>query len=132
MKLFKKFIFIFMILLVGISFVNAKEISIINIMEMPNIGFGPEGLSCAEIIGPNLVKILKSSFNLLRIVGAIIAIVSAIMALLPAVYSKDADALKKASNKCILMAIALVAIGIFPSIVNLITNLFGYDTTCLM
>ena len=63
--------------------------------------------------------------------AVLIVIVSAMFTLTTAVVSKDADGLKKAEKKCVVMAIVLVAIGIIPSILNVITSLFGFDTTCI-
>ena len=95
-------------------------------------GFGSDGDDCKSFLGENISKIVKASFTTLRIAGAIIAIVNAMMSLIPAVVSKNADALKKASKKCVTMGIVLAAIGILPSIVILIARIFGYDISCLM
>ena len=48
--------------------------------------------------------------------------------LLPAVTSKDADGLRKASSKCVKLAVILAVIEIFPSVIKLIGALFGWDT----
>jgi hypothetical protein len=52
--------------------------------------------------------------------------------LIPAVIGKDADALKKAEKKLITLFVVLAAIGIFPSIVSIISNIFDFDLSCLV
>ena len=99
--------------------------------KMPEIGFGSEAKDCHDLVGEAVSKIIKSIFNILRIAGVIIAIVNAMITLIPAVVSKNADALKKAANKCVIMAIVLASIGILPSIIRLISLIFGYDVSCM-
>ena len=67
----------------------------------------------------------------LQIVGAILAIVSGMLAMIPAITSNDAGALKKATTKCIYLAIILVAIGLFRPIIRLIGIIGGFDLSCL-
>jgi len=90
-----------------------------------------EKMSCDQLMGKNLVKILHLFITAIRIAGAIIAIVSGMLTLIPAVASDDANALKTATKKCVLMAIILVAIGIFPTIINVIGKIAGFDLSCL-
>ncbi len=98
---------------------------------LEGFGFGT-AKKCSEIFGENLgVKIIKGIINALRIVGAIIAIANAMITLIPAVISKDAEGLKKAGRKLVMMAVVLAIIGILPSIVNLIGLMFGYDLSCI-
>lgn len=104
--------------------------------EFWNSGFTGQGISdkkmtCEDLLGPNLVKIVQFVVKLLSIAGAIIAIVNAMISLVPAVVSKDADALKKAQSKCITMAIVLVLILLLPTLLTFIGNIFGYDLSCL-
>ncbi len=94
-------------------------------------GFGPAGQNCEEILQNNGIKLLIGIVNALRIAGAIIAIANAMITLIPAVISKDAEGLKKAGRKLVTMAVILAIIGILPSIVNLIGLMFGYDLSCL-
>ncbi len=94
-------------------------------------GFGDKGQKCEDILKNNGIKIVKGIVNVLRIAGAIIAIANAMIVLIPAVISKDADGLKKAGRKLIVMAVVLAIIGILPSIIYLIGQLFGYDLTCI-
>ncbi len=94
-------------------------------------GFGPKGQSCSEILKNNGVKIIKGIVNVLRIAAVIIAIANAMITLVPAVISKDADGLKKAGRKLVVMAVVLAIVGILPSIVYLIGVVFGYDLSCI-
>ena len=96
-----------------------------------NGGFGPLGQTCSKVLGATVVKIIHGSVGILRIAAVIIAILSAMFTLMGAVVSKDADGLKKAEKKCVIMGIVLLGIGIFPSVVTLIASVFGFDTTCI-
>lgn len=93
-------------------------------------GIDPKDLTCEEMLGKNLTKILKFTLEVLSIVGAIIAIVNSMISLIPALIAKDAEALKKAQSKCITMAIVLVLILLLPTLLTFMGNIFGYDLTC--
>ncbi len=95
------------------------------------IDISDEKLTCDQLLKKNLVNVLHLFITALRIGGAIIAIVSGMLALVPAVASDNADALKKAGKKCVYLAIILVAIGIFPTIINVIGKIAGFDLSCL-
>ena len=56
-------------------------------------------VNCKELLGTNLIKIISFIFSTLRVGASIIAIVNAMIILLPAVIAKDADALKKSEKK---------------------------------
>lgn len=93
-------------------------------------GIDPKDLTCEEMLGKNLTKILKFALEVLSIVGAIIAIVNSMISLIPALIAKDAEALKKAQSKCITMAIVLVLILLLPTLLTFMGKIFGYDLTC--
>ena len=99
--------------------------------DLPAQGFGEGGETCKEIVGENIAKLIKLAINILRIVGAVIAIVNGMMTLIPAVVSKDPEALKKAGNKCVKLAGVLLVIGVFPTILKVIARIFGYDMSCI-
>ena len=88
-----------------------------------------EVMSCESLLGPNLTKIVKKCFGLLRIIGMIIALVNASLAVVPAV--SNPDKINDAKKKCVSMAIVLVIIGVFPTILVVLGNIFGYDLTCI-
>lgn len=94
-------------------------------------GFGKEGQKCIEVVGESLSKIIKTTINILRIAGAVIAILKGMTLLIPPIVNKDADSLKKAGNQCIKLAIVLLLIGVFPTIIRFIGYLFKYDVTCI-
>lgn len=96
----------------------------------PNVGFGANAMSCQEILGKNLTAIVRVGIKSIQIIGAIVAIVNGMITLIPAVMSKDADGLKKAEKKLVLMAIVLLCIFLLPYLVRLIGRLFDYDTSC--
>lgn len=98
---------------------------------LPDNAFGSVGETCSKVLGTSVITIVHGSVNMVRIFAVIIAIANAIITLVPAVIAKDAEALKKATHKCVVMGVVLAAIGIFPSIVRLITSIFGFDTTCI-
>lgn len=100
-------------------------------LEESNLDISEKLVPCNKLMGDNLVAVLHLFITALRIAGAIIAIISGMLALIPAVASDNADALKKATKKCIYLAIILVVIGILPTIINVIGKIAGFDLTCL-
>ncbi|MDD6272149.1 MAG: hypothetical protein PUA90_01340 [bacterium] len=88
-----------------------------------------EKMNCNDLLGPNLTKIVKMCISILRIAGMIIALVNASLAVVPAITNPDK--ISNAKKKCISMAIVLVIIGVFPSLLTVIGNLFGYDLSCI-
>ena len=109
-----------------------EEIKKITDIEIPEGPIKENTMKCEELIGENLHKIVKLIITLLRIVGAIIAIVNGMITLIPAVISKDAEALKSAEKKCITMAIVLVLIILLPTLLIFLSNIFGYDLSCIV
>ena len=100
--------------------------------KVPEMPIKENTMNCKELIGENLSKIVKLIITLLRIAGAIIAIVNGMLSLIPALVSKDADALKSAEKKCITMAIVLVLIILLPTLLTFLSNIFGYDLSCVV
>ncbi|NLC48054.1 MAG: hypothetical protein GX758_01660 [Tenericutes bacterium] len=135
----KKIILIILALFIGVSNVKAYSAPNLNIIHTSNIltssfpdyGFGESKMTCSELVGENLAKVLKAFTLILKIAGAIIAIVSGMMAFIPAIVSSNADAFKKATKKFVNMSIVLVLILLLPSLLVLIGNLFNYDLTCI-
>lgn len=137
----KKYIIIFLIIIsafIGVETINALEIKSSDLVsiststtELPSPGFGNTGDTCKDLIGANLGKVIKLGISVLRIAGAIIAIVNGMMTMIPAVVSKDPGMIKKAGSKCMRMGIILLVIGVFPTILRVIAKLFGYDLSCI-
>ncbi|MBQ6285704.1 MAG: hypothetical protein IJK67_05325 [Bacilli bacterium] len=110
---------------------NTAHKSFFSIPDLLGWSFG-DSLPCDKVFGAKTgLKIIKGIIIVLRIGGAIIAIANAMITLIPAVISKDADGLKKAGRKLVVMAVVLAIIGILPSIVHLIGLVFGYDLSCI-
>ncbi len=122
--------FVFFVSAQEILAYNNYKIASSNAPEAPQIDFNNKTNTCSEILGSNLTKIVKASIKVIQILGAIIAIVNGMIKLIPAIISKDADGLKKASKTLVSMAIILAIIFILPSIVKLIGDIFKFDTTC--
>ena len=125
MKKFIKILFIFLCFFILVK-VNASEFATNGTLD-----FTYEKMTCAQILGPNLVKILRLFISIIRIAGAIIAIISGMLSFVPAVVSDDAAALKKASKKAIIIFVILIAIGIFPTLISVIGRIGGFDLSCL-
>ena len=125
-KNYKKLFIIFILLLCCFTIVSADEP-----IADPTIPSG-EISSCSEILGPNLAAIVKVSITILQIAGAIIAIVKGMMTLIPPVLAKDADALKKASNILVKMAIILVVIFLMKPLLRFFGNILDFDTSCII
>ena len=137
----KKYIIIFLIIIsafIDIKNIDALEVksdNLLNIVEsvgeLPSQGFGDTGETCANIVRENLGKVIKLGVTILRIAGAIIAIVNGMMTMTSAVISKDPGMIKKAGDKCLKMGIVLLIIGVFPTVLRVIARLFGYDLSCI-
>lgn len=137
----KKYIIIFLIIIsafISIETLDALEIKTSNLInvsttagDLPAPGFGDTGDTCKDLIGDNLGKVIKLGISILRIVGAIIAIVNGMMTMVSAVTSKDPGMIKKAGEKCMKMGVVLLVIGVFPTIIRVIGRLFGYDLSCI-
>ena len=95
-------------------------------------GFGDPKTPCSDVLGPTLTALVKEAIKWVRIAGAIIAIVNAMLKLIPAIMSKDAEALNKAIKTCITMAIILVFCVLFSWLLNLIGTLFKWDVSCIV
>lgn len=101
------------------------------IPQLPDMPEVPGPTTCSNLLGPNLVKVVKAAIRIIQIVGAIIAIVKGMMILIPPILSKDSDALKKASSTLVTMAIILVIIFLFPTILRVIGSVLGFDLSCI-
>ncbi len=95
-------------------------------------GFGQESMTCTQILGPNLTKLVHTGIRTIQIIGAILAIVKGMITLIPAVMAKDAEGLKKAQKTLVTMAIILLCIFLLPYLVRWIGNILGYDISCLI
>ncbi len=95
-------------------------------------GFGSKGDKCDKVLGTTLASLVKEAIKWVRIAGGIIAIVNGMLKLIPAIMSKDAEALSKAARTCVIMAIILVFCALFPWLLNLIGSIFKWDVSCIV
>jgi len=100
-------------------------------IEAPDINISTEPMDCSKLLGSNLLSVLKLCISALRIAGAIIVLVKASLAMIPAIQSGDDAAIKKAAKQCISLAIILLVIGVFPTIIRIIGLIAGFDLSCL-
>lgn len=87
-----------------------------------------EVATCEELLGNNLTKLVRLSISVLRIIGMVVAIVKASLAIIPAVH--NTDKIGDAKKTCTSMGILLVVIGLFRPILVVIGNIFGFDLSC--
>lgn len=126
-----------MVAFIGIMKTDAKVVDVtdnINVLTYGGFnsqGFGESGQDCLDVVGANLAKIIKLSINVLRIAGAIIAIIKGMTLLIPPIMNGDAKALQAAGKKCVKLAIILLIIGVFPTVIRFIGIVFGYDLSCI-
>ena len=111
--------------------INASDTINILASEAPQFDFDSSPTTCANLLGNNLVLVVKFGINALRIVGVIVAIVMAMVKLLPAVNKGDAGELNKALKKCIWIAVVLIIVVMFPTLIRVIGKLFGLDISCM-
>lgn len=109
--------------------VGAEETSDI---AAPTMNFTDKAMTCTEILGKNLTKIVHFAISTLRIVAAIVAIVNGIIIMIPPVIDKDYGSLNKALRKLVSMLIILAIILVFPSLVRVIGKLFEFDISCIL
>ena len=124
MKKIFKLLFIFICFFVSYR-VFATELN------TTSLDISSQSMTCAEILGPNLVKIVKLFVTGLRIAAAIIAIIKGMLGFIPAIVSDDASALKKATKTLIMMLIVLTIIGLFPTLIRVIGRIAGFDLSCI-
>ena len=134
----KKVLIIMLLFLIGILNVNASSVESVSgnmyiLAETPTItNFGTGEESCSDILGPTFTELVKLGISIVRRGGSIIAIVNAMLQLVPAIMSKDAEALSKAARTCVIMAIILVFCALFPWLLNLIGSIFKWDVSCIV
>ena len=124
MKKIFKLLFIFICFFVSYR-VFATELN------TTSLDISSQSMTCAEILGPNLLKIVKLFVTGLRIAAAIIAIIKGMLGFIPAIVSDDASALKKATKTLIMMLIVLTIIGLFPTLIRVIGRIAGFDLSCI-
>ena len=88
----------------------------------PNFNFNESAMSCDQLLGKNLVKVIKAAITLVRIGASIGAIVIGMMNFLPALTKGDAGEFNKAIKKCVWLAVVLMLIILLPVLLRTIGN----------
>ena len=100
-------------------------------IEAPDFDFDNSSRSCSELLGNNLVLVVRFGMNSIRIIGVIVAIIMGMTTMLSVVNKGDVGEWNKAVKKCIWIAVVLVIVVMLPTLSRVIGNLFGLDTSCL-
>ncbi len=103
-----------------------------DIAQMPDSNLDPSYMTCKQILGDTLSQVVKGGITVIQIAAAIIAIIKGMTLLIPPIVNKDADKLKEATGKLVVLGILLIVVIIFRPIVRLIGTIFGFDTTCIL
>ena len=90
-----------------------------------------EHMTCEQLLGKNLVKVLHLIINAIRVGAVIASIIIMMLALIPPIMSGDASAMKKATSKCVKTAVVLILIEFIPLIAGVVGKIAGFDLTCL-
>lgn len=121
-----RFIIIFSMSMVLFTIVKADGVA------APTIDISGGSMNCAQILGPNLTKLVHFALNTIRIAAAIIAIVQGMLIMIPPIVAKNYDALNKALKKLVYILIILAVIELLPTIIRVIGHLFEYDLSCFL
>lgn len=86
--------------------------------------------TCENIIGPGGISIVKLFIVVIRILTPILMIVLSSYDFMECVPNKDDDAMFKAWKRLETRAIVAVLIMLLPTLLNLVTKLFGIFDSC--
>lgn len=111
---------------------NTRKEIFNNLIKEPNLDIYSSSMTCKQLLGDGLTKILDFAINAVRIIGVIGTIVIAMTKLIPAVNKGDQGELQKAGKTCIWSAIVLILIVMLPTLIKVIGKLFGFDTSCIL
>lgn len=95
--------------------------------ETPNLNFNENTMTCTELLGSNMIKVIKAAITLIRIGATIATILIGMMNFLPALTKGDAGAFNAAVKKSIWLAVILMLIILLPVLLRTIGNLFNWD-----
>lgn len=101
-------------------------------IEELNLPIETDPVTCENLLGPNLTKIVSAGVLILQIVAAVITVVLGMVKLIPAITAKDANGLKKASGELVKMFIILLVIFLLRFLIRFIGNLLGFDISCIV
>lgn len=97
-----------------------------------NLEISNEQVSCTELLGPNITKLVHAGVIIMQVVGCILTVVMGMIKLIPVIMSKDANGLKKVSGELVKMAIILLIILMLPWLSRLLGKILGFDISCLV
>lgn len=100
-------------------------------VETPEFDIASGSMSCSQLMGSNLLLVIKFSINAIRIIGVIAATVMGMTTFFKALNKGDAGELNKALKKCVWLGMALIVVVMFPTLLKVIGKLFGFDISCL-
>lgn len=130
----KKVLFIALFLISAFMFieeVNASEFSMLDsvvvLVEEPKLDFYDGDMSCSQLLGTNIVKVIGAALTFVRIAASIATIVIGMMTFLPVLTKGDAKEFNNAVRKCIWLAVILMLIILIPVLLRTIGNLFKWD-----
>jgi hypothetical protein len=126
---------LYCLLLISLLFINITSLSAesdTGIETPESWKISEEDMTCEEILGSNLTKIVHLGVTAVKVVGAIAAILYGIIMFLPVIMDDDPKELNKALSKAIKMLIVLILILLLPTFIKIIGNIFDFDLTCLM
>ena len=133
----KKVLFLILfslILFMFVEVVNASEYSLIDSVVVlaeepkePNFEFYDGYMSCSQILGTNITKVIRAAITLVRIGASIATIVIGMMNFFPPLLEGNVKELNAAIRKCIWLAIVLMLIILLPVLLRTIGNLFSWD-----
>lgn len=111
---------------------KAAIIEALNSFTYSDAGIG-EKITCAEILGANLVELIRVGYNIAKIGVAILVVVLSMMDFLSATSSPDPDKkMKEAFGKAIKRLILIIVMFILPLIISLIGLIWpSLDLSCL-
>ena len=130
----KKVLFIALFLISAFMFieeVNASEFSMLDsvvvLIEEPKLDFYDGDMSCSQLLGTNIVKVIGAGLTLVRIGASIATILIGMMTFFSALTKGDAKEFNNAVRKCIWLAVVLMLIILIPVLLRTIGNLFNWD-----
>ena len=126
---------IYYLLLISLLFINIASLSAASDtgIETPDgWKISDNDMTCEEILGSNLTKIVHLGVTIVKVVAAIATILYGIIMFLPAVMNDDPKELNQSLNNAVKMIIILILILLLPTIIKVIGNIFDFDLSCLM
>lgn len=127
---------IYVLLLFNVLFINVLDLNADSLesgIDAPSgWSISQDDMTCEEILGSNLTKVVHLGVTIVKVVATLATIVYGIIMFLPAVMGDDTKELYKALSKDVKMLIVLIIILLLPTLIKVIGNIFDFDLSCLM